>query len=89
MGGCYMFRLDNNHIVDATNCGNVARFINHCCDPNCYAKVIRVRREDHIVIFSNKFIRQGEEIVYDYQFPLEEDAIKCNCGSKNCIGRMN
>ena len=37
MGGCYMFRLDNNHIVDATNCGNVARFINHCCDPNCYA----------------------------------------------------
>ena len=48
-----MFRLDNNHIVDATNSGNVARFINHCCDPNSYAKVVRVRRENHIIIFSN------------------------------------
>ena len=89
MGGCYMFRLDFNYIVDATHSGNVARFINHCCDPNSYAKVVRVRGEDHIIIFSRTFIQKGAEIVYDYQFPLEEDAIKCNCGSANCIGRMN
>ena len=29
---CYMFRLDDNLILDATFKGNIARFINHSCD---------------------------------------------------------
>ncbi|KAM7454187.1 hypothetical protein BLSTO_05059, partial [Blastocystis sp. subtype 1] len=33
VGGCYFFRLDAEHIVDATVKGNESRFINHCCDP--------------------------------------------------------
>jgi histone-lysine N-methyltransferase MLL1 len=33
--GCYMFRLDENWIVDATVRGNIARFINHSCDVRC------------------------------------------------------
>jgi histone-lysine N-methyltransferase SETD1 len=28
----YMFRVDSDTIVDATKCGNLARFINHSCD---------------------------------------------------------
>lgn len=30
--GCYMFRIDDNEVVDATMKGNAARFINHCCE---------------------------------------------------------
>ena len=30
--GCYMFRIDNDDVVDATMSGNMARFINHKCE---------------------------------------------------------
>ena len=29
--GCYMFALDDGRIIDATQRGNVARYINHSC----------------------------------------------------------
>ena len=38
-GDCYMFRLDPECVLDATMRGNIARYINHCCTPNCYSKV--------------------------------------------------
>jgi SET domain-containing protein len=31
IGSTYMFRLDRDQIIDATFCGNPARFINHSC----------------------------------------------------------
>ncbi len=33
-------RLDKEDIVDATKTGGMARFMNHCCEPNAYARVI-------------------------------------------------
>jgi len=91
IGSSYLFRLNEDTIVDSTYQGNLARFINHSCDPNCYARIIRVNDQFKIVIYSKKDIKQGEEISYDYQFEFEpdEDKIVCLCGSKNCRGFLN
>ena len=32
MSSSYLFRVDENYIIDATKCGNLARYINHSCD---------------------------------------------------------
>ncbi|XP_037040768.1 histone-lysine N-methyltransferase trithorax isoform X2 [Bradysia coprophila] len=82
--GCYMFKIDDNLVVDATMRGNAARFINHACEPNCYSKVVDILGHKHIIIFALRRIVQGEELTYDYKFPFEETKIPCSCGSKKC-----
>nr|XP_046273400.1 histone-lysine N-methyltransferase 2B isoform X2 [Scatophagus argus] len=89
--GCYMFRIDDFDVVDATMQGNAARFINHSCEPNCYSRVINVDGRKHIVIFALRKIYRGEELTYDYKFPIEdeENKLHCNCGARRCRRFLN
>ncbi|KAJ8289768.1 hypothetical protein GJAV_G00005120 [Gymnothorax javanicus] len=89
--GCYMFRIDDFDVVDATMHGNAARFINHSCEPNCYSRVINVEGQKHIVIFALRKIYRGEELTYDYKFPIEDASNKllCNCGARRCRRFLN
>lgn len=32
VGSSYLFRVDQEHVIDATRKGSIARFINHSCD---------------------------------------------------------
>ncbi|KAM7359326.1 SET domain containing 1 isoform 1-T3 [Cochliomyia hominivorax] len=89
IGSSYLFRIDMETIIDATKCGNLARFINHSCNPNCYAKVITIESEKKIVIYSKQPIGVNEEITYDYKFPLEDEKIPCLCGAQGCRGTLN
>ncbi|KAA0713862.1 Histone-lysine N-methyltransferase SETD1B-A [Triplophysa tibetana] len=89
IGSSYLFRVDQDTIIDATKCGNLARFINHSCNPNCYAKVITVEAQKKIVIYSRQPIGVNEEITYDYKFPIEDEKIPCLCGAENCRGTLN
>lgn len=57
--------------------------------PNCYAKVILVEGAKKIVIYSKRDIPLGEEITYDYKFPLEDEKIPCLCGAPGCRGSLN
>jgi hypothetical protein len=61
-GSCYLFRLDDERIVDATLVGCAARFINHCCEPNCYSRVITYEGEKRIGICALRSLRKGEEV---------------------------
>uniref|UniRef100_S4RWW6 [histone H3]-lysine(4) N-trimethyltransferase n=1 Tax=Petromyzon marinus TaxID=7757 RepID=S4RWW6_PETMA len=89
IGSSYLFRVDHDTIIDATKVGNLARFINHSCNPNCYAKVITVESQKRIVIYSKQAINVNEEITYDYKFPIEENKIPCLCGAEHCRGTLN
>lgn len=89
IGSSYLFRLDDGYVVDATKRGGIARFINHSCEPNCYTKVISVEGQKKIFIYAKRHIAVGEEITYNYKFPLEEKKIPCNCGSRRCRGSLN
>ena len=89
IGSSYMFKLDDNWVIDATKMGNMARFINHCCTPNCCARIESRKGTKRIMIYSKTFIAKGEELTYDYKFPLEETKIQCHCGSLNCRKYLN
>ena len=92
IGSDYMFRIDALNVCDATKQGNVARFLNASCDPNCQTKIITLDGTKRIVIYAKKDISVGDELCYDYKFPLEYDESKripCHCGAKDCRGFMN
>ncbi|KAG1455305.1 hypothetical protein G6F46_008203 [Rhizopus delemar] len=89
IGSSYLFRVDDDMVIDATKKGGMARFINHCCTPNCSAKIITVDKQKKVVIYANRDIEPGEEITYDYKFPIEAEKIPCFCGSKFCKGSLN
>lgn len=58
-----MFRLDDNTVIDATLQGGLARYINHSCNPNCVAEQVQIDRENKIIIFANRRILKGEEVM--------------------------
>ena len=76
-------------LLDATMKGNAARFINHSCDPNCYSRIVDILGKKHIIIFAMRKIVRGEELTYDYKFPIEDVKLPCNCGAKKCRKYMN
>jgi len=89
IGSSYLFRVDDDAVVDATKKGNLGRLINHCCTPNCTAKIITINGEKKIVIYAKTNIEPGDEITYDYHFPIEQEKIVCLCGSAKCRGYLN
>ncbi|EJD51992.1 histone methyltransferase [Auricularia subglabra TFB-10046 SS5] len=89
IGSSYLFRIDEELVVDATKKGNLGRLINHSCDPNCTAKIISVNGVKKIVIYAKQDIELGDELTYDYHFPREEAKIPCLCGAAKCRGFLN
>jgi histone-lysine N-methyltransferase SETD1 len=85
----YLFRVDDQLIIDATRMGSLARFVNHGCDPNCESRIVPHAGRKKIVLYTKRDVEAGEELAYDYKFELEDDKIPCHCGAVNCRGSLN
>ncbi|KPU75545.1 uncharacterized protein Dana_GF11769, isoform D [Drosophila ananassae] len=103
-GRTYLFDLDYNtaqeseYTIDAANYGNISHFINHSCDPNlavfpCWIEHLNVALP-HLVFFTLRPIKAGEELSFDYIRADNEDLpyenlstavrVECRCGAENC-----
>jgi SET domain-containing protein len=73
-GEIWCFTVNRRWVRDARSGGNIARFINHACRPNCYSQI--VGRD--IWIRAGRNIAPGEELTYDYHTDGEQ-VIQCKC----------
>ncbi len=98
-GHTFLFTLNDQYVIDANVDGNIARWINHSCAPNCRAVQEESAegdpRKDRVMIETTRALRAGEELTYDYGIVLAErltPALKkiwaCRCGAPKCVGTM-
>lgn len=87
----FLFALDDDWVVDAAYGGNLARWVNHSCDPNCEVVI----EDGRLFIESVRDIEPGEELAYDYNFilpvrhsPAMKKRYPCECGAPSCRGTM-
>ena len=70
----WIFNVNTRWARDAAFGGNVARYINHACHPNCYVEIV-----GHTIwIVASRAIRTGEELTYDYNTDGAA-GIACRC----------
>jgi SET domain-containing protein len=98
-GHTFLFSLNDDYLIDGNVGGNVSRWINHSCEPNCeaviYVDVDGDTRRDRVMIEALRDIRAGEELTYDYAIELDaesarefERAWRCRCGTHRCRGSL-
>ncbi len=58
----WIFTINTRWARDAGVGGNIARYVNHACEPNCYVDIV----SHTIWIRASRRIHTGEELTYDY-----------------------
>ncbi|CAL8125083.1 unnamed protein product [Orchesella dallaii] len=83
------------YVMDAKTKGNVGRYLNHSCAPNVFVQNVFVDTHDArfplVAFFTNKFVRAGTELTWDYHYEIGSVAGKtlhCFCDSPFCKGRL-
>lgn len=80
----YVFIINDDYDIDGNFDWNVARLINHSCDPNCESAI---DEDDRIWVSALRDIKKGEELGFDYGFDLDHYLDHpCRCGRNGCVG---
>lgn len=78
----------NQCFIDARHFGNLARFINHSCDPNLSGVIVRVGvNYPRLALFASCDIEAGQELTFSYgSSECSLSSRPCFCGSPKCLG---
>ncbi|KAK3183902.1 hypothetical protein Dsin_031188 [Dipteronia sinensis] len=86
--------------IDAGTTGNIARFINHSCEPNLFVQCVLSLHHDikfaRVVLFAADNIPPLQELTYDYGYVLDSvcgpdgkvKKMACFCGAADCRTRL-
>ncbi|XP_051743321.1 histone-lysine N-methyltransferase SETDB2 isoform X3 [Ctenopharyngodon idella] len=84
-------KQDKMYYLDASKEGNVARFINHSCEPNLFIQNVFVDTHDPqfplIAFFTNRSVKAGTELTWNYSYTPGSDPdheVSCRCASTTC-----
>ncbi len=88
----FLFAVSAKEVINGLRGGNASRFINHSCEPNCWA-IVEGRR---VFIEAKRAILAGEELAYDYWYTTDTSYTNadlrriypCHCGAKRCRGTL-
>ena len=69
-------QIQAEHFIDASDRGNISRFINHSCDPVAETQKWTVDGELRVGFFAKRRIARGEEITFDYKYERYSTPIK-------------
>ncbi len=79
----FIFYLNDQFDLDGSAEGNLAKWLNHSCAPNCDVELI----EDRLWVVARSHIRAGEELTFNYGYDLESlREHPCHCGAAECVG---
>jgi SET domain-containing protein len=76
-GNRYLYEVNSKITIDGARHGNLARYFNHSCNPNCDTFI----RDRRVFIRTLRDIKPGEELTYDYG----RDYLKNVIGLENCL----
>lgn len=90
----YFLTLDNNRMIDAGPSGNLARFMNHSCQPNCETQKWNVLGDIRIGLFAIEDIPPNTELTFNYHLECayevgdesQQRKQACHCGAPTCGG---
>ncbi|KAJ6710877.1 HISTONE-LYSINE N-METHYLTRANSFERASE H3 LYSINE-9 SPECIFIC SUVH4 [Salix koriyanagi] len=86
--------------IDAGSTGNIARFINHSCEPNLFVQCVLSSHHDvklaRVMLFAADNIPPMQELTYDYGYALDSvygpsgkiKQMPCYCGAADCRKRL-
>ncbi len=87
----FYFHIESGDVIDGNVNGNMARWINHACEPNCEATENGCR----VFIKALRDIAAGEELLYNYGLTLDarytaklKKEFECRCGAPSCQKTM-
>uniref|UniRef100_A0A8C1V6P4 Histone-lysine N-methyltransferase NSD3 n=1 Tax=Cyprinus carpio TaxID=7962 RepID=A0A8C1V6P4_CYPCA len=83
----YMLTLTKDRVIDAGPKGNLSRFMNHSCSPNCETQKWTINGDVRIGLFTLCDIAADTELTFNYNLDcLGNGRTSCHCGSENCSG---